>query len=80
MPSVILTLSTLEAVIMFVSLGVVGTFATQFGDLVASTIKRKTGIKDFGSIFPGHGGFMDRIDGAMFTSLLVFIVFALFLV
>ena len=80
LPSAILNLSTLQAVIMFVSLGVIGTFATQFGDLVASTIKRKTGIKDFGSIFPGHGGFMDRIDGAMFTSLLVFIVFALFLV
>lgn len=77
--SPIVTLTTLEAVVMFVSIGLIGTFVTQFGDLVASAIKRKTGIKDFGSIFPGHGGIMDRVDGAMFNSLLVFIVFTLFL-
>lgn len=77
--SPILTLSKIETVVMFVSIGLIGTFVTQFGDLVASAIKRKTGIKDFGSIFPGHGGIMDRVDGAMFNSLLVFIVFALFL-
>jgi len=77
--SPIVTLSVLEAVVMFVSIGLIGTFVTQFGDLVASAIKRKTGIKDFGSIFPGHGGVMDRVDGAMFNSFLVFVVFALFL-
>ena len=77
--SPITTLSTFLAVIMFTSLGLIGTFVTQFGDLVASAIKRKTGIKDYGSIFPGHGGFMDRIDGAMFNALLVFVVFTLFL-
>ena len=57
-----------------------GTFLTQFGDLVASAYKRKAGIKDFGSIFPGHGGVMDRVDGSMFNALLVFVVFVLFLV
>jgi len=77
--SPITTLTTFQAVIMFTSLGLIGTFVTQFGDLVASAIKRKTGIKDYGSIFPGHGGFMDRIDGAMFNALLVFVVFTLFL-
>lgn len=79
LPSAIAGMSTLNAVLLFSVIGLLGTFLTQFGDLVASTIKRKTGIKDFGSIFPGHGGFMDRIDGAMFNSLLVFVVFALFL-
>ena len=78
--SPILELSTLEAVIMFSTIGIVGTIITQFGDLVASAIKRKTGIKDFGSIFPGHGGVMDRVDGSMFNALLVFVVFVLFLV
>lgn len=77
--SSIVNLSTLQAVLMFVSIGFVGSLVTQFGDLVASTIKRKTGIKDFGSIFPGHGGVLDRVDGQMFNALLVFIVFTLFL-
>lgn len=73
------TVSLAKTISLFVILGVVGTFLTQFGDLVASAYKRKVGIKDFGNIFPGHGGFMDRVDGLMFTAALVFILFALFI-
>ena len=64
--------------VIFGCAGLFGTFLTQFGDLVASAYKRKAGIKDFGSIFPGHGGFMDRVDGLMFTGVLIYILFALF--
>ena len=46
-------------------LGLLGGFIGQFGDLLASTFKRWSGIKDFGHVFPGHGGVMDRIDSAM---------------
>ncbi len=49
----------------------------QFGDLFASAIKRYTGVKDYGSIFPGHGGMMDRLDSTLFCAPLIYAVFTL---
>ena len=48
-------------------LGLIGALAGQIGDLSASLLKRAADIKDYGSIFPGHGGVMDRFDSAIFT-------------
>src|SRR5690554_1228099 len=46
----------------------------QMGDLVASKIKRVYEVKDFGNIFPGHGGVLDRFDSAMFSGMFLIII------
>ena len=49
-------------------LGVVAAVRGIYGDLFASVVKRQCGIKDYGVIFPGHGGIMDRFDSVMFIA------------
>ena len=60
------------------SFGVLGLIAgglSQIGDLVASLVKRHCGIKDFGTIFPGHGGMLDRMDGILFCGVACYVFF-----
>jgi phosphatidate cytidylyltransferase len=51
-----------------VVLAFVSGFIAQFGDFFESLLKRVADVKDSGSIMPGHGGVLDRIDGVLFAS------------
>ena len=60
---VVQKVSGLEANLIFLAIsGVVLSVVAQIGDLIMSVIKRHYGIKDYGIIFPGHGGMLDRFD------------------
>jgi CDP-diglyceride synthetase len=55
-------------------IGISVSLMSQYGDLTASWIKRKLGIKDFGGILPGHGGIADRFDGWIYVLPAVWLV------
>ena len=55
-------------------IGISVALLSQYGDLTASWIKRKMGLKDFGRILPGHGGLLDRFDGWIYALPLIWFV------
>lgn len=63
--------SILIWVSMAVIVGVVGTI----GDLIESKFKRVAGVKDSGSIMPGHGGILDRLDSVIFVAPIIFLFY-----
>lgn len=58
--------------LMWIGIGI--SLLSQYGDLTASSIKRKMGLKDFGRILPGHGGLLDRFDGWIYALPLIWLV------
>lgn len=59
--------------LMLILLALVVSVVSQLGDLIASFVKREQGIKDFGFIFPGHGGVLDRFDSIIAVAPLIYI-------
>ncbi|MFZ5352043.1 MAG: phosphatidate cytidylyltransferase [Bacillota bacterium] len=61
--------------IHFIISGFLCALTSEIGDLAASYIKRFSGIKDFGSLIPGHGGILDRFDSILFTAPVIYYYF-----
>jgi phosphatidate cytidylyltransferase len=62
-------------ILHFVLIGLIGSAVSQLGDLLASYVKRIVKIKDYGTIMPGHGGFMDRFDGVILNTIFLTLYF-----
>ena len=58
---------------MMLALTLAANIAGQLGDLVESAMKRGAGVKDSGTLLPGHGGFLDRLDSSLFTLPVVYL-------
>lgn len=64
--------------IVIISIVFVAAILSQIGDLAASAIKRHVEAKDFGNLFPGHGGVLDRFDSILFVAPFIYFTLTLF--
>ena len=64
--------------LVFAAAGFLTSIIAQIGDLSMSVIKRSYGIKDYGKIFPGHGGMLDRFDSVLAVSTVLLVICSFF--
>lgn len=65
-------------ILIFGLTGAIGSVVSQIGDMAASAIKRNKGIKDYGTLIPGHGGILDRFDSVIFIAPIVYFMLTVF--
>lgn len=65
---------SIKNIIILALVGLFASVVSQFGDLSASLVKRHYGIKDYGKLFPGHGGVLDRFDSILAVSAFLYAV------
>lgn len=71
---IVVFLREMERPFMWALFAAIGSMISQMGDISASAIKRKAGIKDYGNIIIGHGGILDRFDSVLFTLPVVYLL------
>ena len=64
--------------LILIIITIITSLISQLGDLFISLIKRKAKVKDTGDLLPGHGGFLDRVDGIIFSIPVCILLFNLF--
>jgi phosphatidate cytidylyltransferase len=62
----------------WIAISLIISIAGTYGDLIESMLKRSMGVKDSGTVMPGHGGFLDRFDSALLSFPIVFLFISLF--
>jgi phosphatidate cytidylyltransferase len=62
----------------WIIISVIISIAGTYGDLIESMLKRSMGVKDSGTVMPGHGGFLDRFDSAIISFPIVYLFISLF--